>query len=370
MGVAGFTFEAFFCTLAMTSYNGKNWIGTLNDFEDSEVERDGPGAWLRGLVDSGVCTFACGQIEEGDETHHRHFHCFLQLKNAARLSWMRRHVNDKAHWEQMRGTAEQAREYCTKVDTRVQGPWSYGTLTRKGKMGGLNEAIELVQSGAPMREVIERYPAVWVHHGRGLTDLRQRLGLECDRRTFGPEGPEVWLLWGPSGSGKSRFVSEQWPDAYWKLSGEKWWDGYDRHETVILDDFKDGELRLTDLQHLLDRYPLWVEVKGGAVPMLAKRYVITSNTHCEEWYRKSDPHRTIERRIHDYAEIHARVLYCDVGWYQEHAGALRERISGQCQLQRGLGNTTAEADQTPLLRDAFTQLMEELHSESDPSEVD
>ena len=35
-------------------------------------------------------------------------------------------------------------------------------------------------------------------------------------------------------------------------------------ETVVLDDFKDYAMPLVELQRLLDWYPLWVEVKGGA----------------------------------------------------------------------------------------------------------
>ena len=70
------------------------------------------------------------------------------------------------------------------------------------------------------------------------------------------------MLWGPSGTGKSRFVAARWPDAFWKAPESKWWDGYSGHETVVLDDFKDYGMPLVDLQRLLDWYPLWVEVKG------------------------------------------------------------------------------------------------------------
>ena len=47
------------------------------------------------------------------------------------------------------------------------------------------------------------------------------------------------MLWGPSGTGKSRFVAARWPDAFWKAPESKWWDGYSGQETVVLDDFKD-----------------------------------------------------------------------------------------------------------------------------------
>ncbi|UPW40758.1 replication associated protein [Sigmofec virus UA08Rod_19468] len=332
-----------------STYNGKNWCGTVNNFEDSGIEPDGPRAWLERLVRSGICTFAVGQVEEGEECHTQHLQLFLQLKNPARLSWLRRHVHDRAHWEPMRGTAEQAAAYCQKEDTRVAGPWQFGTITVRGKRTGLDDAVAMVRSGAPLRDVIDAFPVIWVHHGRGLLDLRQRLALECDRRQFGPEGPEVWVLYGPSGTGKSRFVASTWPDAFWKIPGEKWWDGYDGHETVVLDDFKDGDLRLTDLQRLLDRYPLWVEVKGGAVPMLAKRYVITSNSHPDTWYSRSDVHKTIMRRVHDYAEQYGRLIYVDEGWVPP------------ADLQRGLGNTSPNPAASQEMEDAFTELIGRLH---------
>ena len=66
------------------------------------------------------------------------------------------------------------------------------------------------------------------------------------------------------------------------------------------DDFRGDCMRLTDLQRLLDWYPLWVEIKGGSLPMLATRYVITSNQHPADWYTRGDPHGTILRRVRDF----------------------------------------------------------------------
>ena len=71
---------------------------------------------------------------------------------------------------------------------------------------------------------------------------------------------------------------------------------------------------LVELQRLLDWYPLWVEVKGGSVPMMAKRYVLTSNTSPDDWYIRADPHRTVRRRISDFAERFGRLIECQAGW--------------------------------------------------------
>nr|UBJ26257.1 replication-associated protein [Giant panda feces-associated circular DNA virus] len=319
----------------MTTYNGKNWCGTVFDLEADAWLREGPECWLRHLKESGICSYVVGQLEEAPTTGEQHIQCFLQLKKPQRLSWMKRHVHATAHWEPMAGNAQEASAYCKKDDTRVLGPWEFGTLQAKGKVMGLDEAVEWVKAGRTLKEIAEAFPVVWVHHSRGLMDLKKRLDLRSDRREFGPEGPEVWVFWGPSGTGKSRIAAHEWPEAFWKIPGDKWFDGYDNHETVVLDDFKDTDLRLTELQQLLDRYPHWVEVKGGAVPMLARRYVITSNTHPDTWYTRADPHKTIMRRIHDYAEQYGRLIY--VG---EPATCLAD-------LQRGSGNTRDEPIPNP-----------------------
>ena len=42
--------------------------------------------------------------------------------------------------------------------------------------------------------------------------------------------------------------------------------------------------------------------------MLAKRYVLTANTSPEDWYLKADVHRTIWRRVSDFAAKHGRLI--------------------------------------------------------------
>jgi len=277
------------------------WCGTLQLDND---EFDGL-VYLGRLFERELITYGVGQVEMGS---HLHFQFYVQCGSPKRLAWMKGNVDGHAHWEAARGTGEQNKKYCTKEETRIRGPWEVGQMTRQGQSKGLQEATELVCSGVQLQDVAERFPLVWVRHGRGLCDLRRQLALDQDRRVFGPDGPELWVLWGPSGTGKSRYVAEHWPDAFWKPPYHQWWDGYTGCETVVLDDFQDGSMRLTDLQRLLDWYPLWVEVKGGSIPMLAKRYVITSNNSPEWWYLKSDTHRTIMRRVNDFAARFGRLL--------------------------------------------------------------
>ena len=76
-------------------------------------------------------------------------------------------------------------------------------MSSVGKRRGLEEAVDCVKAGMSLSKVAEEFSLAWVAHGRGLTSLRQQLKLDADRRSFGPEGPEVWVLWGLPGRGRA-----------------------------------------------------------------------------------------------------------------------------------------------------------------------
>jgi len=114
---------------------------------------------------------------------------------------------------------------------------------------------------------------------------------------------EVYILVGKPGIGKSRFCQDNAPDAYWKRKGE-WWCGYDLHESVVLDEYY-GWLPLDTMLRIMDRYPLMVETKGGAVNFVAKRLFITSNVAWENWYKwpNEDLKAAFQRRISHVIEL-------------------------------------------------------------------
>lgn len=291
----------------------KCWCGTLQlDDETFDGQK-----FLQDMLDKGLATYGVGQVEEGS---HLHFQFYVQMSKRTTLNAMKK-INGSAHWETARGSPSQNKQYCTKADTRRAGPWEVGESSGQGRRTDLEAAAAMIDEGAHMRDVADSFPSTFIRYHRGLRAY-QDLKMSGGPRDLMAEGPEVWVFWGATGTGKSHRAFTTWPDAYRKTTSDKWWDGYRGQETVVFDDFKGSSMKLQDFQLVVDKYPLDIEVKGGFVPLSAKRYVFTSNRHPSEWYsREADPDGSVMRRIEDYCQKQGRLIHCLGRWGQAEVEA-------------------------------------------------
>ena len=77
----------------------------------------------------------------------------------------------------------------------------------------------------------------------------------------------------------------------------KWWEGYDAHPNVLIDDFRKDFCTFHELLRILDRYPYRIEVKGTSRQLLAKRIIITCPYHPEIIYDTREDIGQLLRRI-------------------------------------------------------------------------
>lgn len=107
----------------------------------------------------------------------------------------------------------------------------------------------------------------------------------ADHKVFEPV--ETHVLWGDTGSGKTRAAYEFDPDL-WMVphsDGQLWFDGYVGQSTILIDDFY-GWIKYGFLLRLLDGYKFDLQIKGGFTRKMWKTVIITSNKPPEEWYQQ------------------------------------------------------------------------------------
>jgi hypothetical protein len=119
----------------------------------------------------------------------------------------------------------------------------------------------------------------------------------------------IWY-YGDTGTGKTARAFNNYPNPYIKdncLGG--FFEGYDAHETIILDDMRADTFKWNELLRLTDRYPNRLNVKNTSRQNLAKYIIITSPKSPQEMFEGKiieNIHQLIRRfsEITQFTEIY------------------------------------------------------------------
>lgn len=250
-----------------------NWCFTINHPDEERDYLDNPGNW-----NPDYFKYLVYQLEKGEDGTE-HYQGYLMLNHSKPLKTMKNIFNERAHWERRMGTHDQARDYCMKEETRMDGPYEIGNnpiVRGASSNNGIEKLKLLIKERATTEKLWEEVPMMMLRYPKGITEWRRQTQGKRDWQT------EAWVVWGDSQVGKSRWCRECFPGAYWKPKG-KWWDGYNGEEVVIIDEYY-GWLEYDAFCRLVDRYPLPVETKFGHVEFTAKLIIFTSNKHPYDWY--------------------------------------------------------------------------------------
>ena len=285
-----------------TMAQSTRWCFTLNNYTDEEWAK------VQGLQVAYLCVG-----KEVGESGTPHLQGFVIFPKRKRLNAVRE-VFSRAHWEVARGSSQQASEYCKKDGDYFE----IGECPNSAGVAGGDAEKErwaLARTSAVSGNFDAIPDDIFIRYYRGLKEIKKDY-MEKASDADGVTG--VWF-WGEPGIGKSRRARFEYPGAYLKMQN-KWWDGYQDEQFVILDDFDSKELG-----HLLkiwaDRYAFECETKGGAIHIRPKKIVITSNYSIEELFSDAKLQMALLRRfdvVHmvDFWEPPATPATGDVGTTQ------------------------------------------------------
>lgn len=279
--------------------SARNWCFTLNNPDgllDVTFEQwDG----LR---------YAVYQHEVG-ENGTEHFQGFIQVDRVQRLSAMIKKIPG-AHFEVMRGTADQARAYCMKDDSRLDGPWEFGSFTSQGARSDIASFKTAVDNGATDLDLWDNHSLQYLRYQRMLSNLR---GLRSIKRNW---KTEVHIAYGLPGTGKTHWAEQQIGNKpFYRHSSAmgNWFENYRQEEDVIIDEFN-GWIPWTVFLEMLDKYSCTLQGKGvcGGVNWAPKRIYITTNHSPLSWYGKHEDTEAERNRKYPWAALERRITSWNV----------------------------------------------------------
>lgn len=187
----------------------------------------------------------------------------------------------RAHIEKAKGTPKQNHKYCTKDGDFFEK----GEIPSQGKRKDIEIVRDLIRQGKRMKEIVQEATSY-----QAIRTAEKILEYEEKKREW---VTEVRWYHGATGTGKTKAAIEETTNPWISGKNLKWWNGYDGHDHVILDDFRADFCTFHELLRILDRYPYRIEVKGGSRELLAKLIIITSPYDPQNVYAKT--HEELEQ---------------------------------------------------------------------------
>ena len=251
----------------MTDKRSRDWCFTINNYQEADISS---------LLEIATTTVYLVFGKEVGSSGTPHIQGYLYFKDAKTFSRLKK-LMPTAHIEPRcdKSTPLQAATYCKK-DGDFQ---EFGTLPQpQGKRNDLQVVRDMINNGSRMIDVLE---VATSYQSVKMAELM--LKYKEKKRNW---KPYVEWYWGSTGTGKSRAAFSKFgDDCYVAMDSAKWWEGYDAHENVIIDDMRDSFMPFQAFLRLLDRNAYRVEVKGASRQFLARHIIITSPHHPKDMYR-------------------------------------------------------------------------------------
>jgi hypothetical protein len=256
-----------------------NFVFTLNNYTEVDIRQ--------------LLCFNCKYIVFAEEvaptTGTRHLQGYCELSKQTRFGTLIQGLPHGMHIEPRRGTQQQAIAYIkTPKDKPIpknEHLYEVGEPRTQGK--DITEtALEVARNLLRVQHPID--PSI---HNIGVIKAYERLSKywPVSRNNSVNELSRIWI-YGPGGSGKTRtayLYTNTYRTYKCDLFNKGWFDGYDNHEAVILDDFNpdcNDKETFKLLLSILDRYPLRVNVKGSSVNWNPTMIIVTSQKPPWEYY--------------------------------------------------------------------------------------
>ena len=264
----------------------RKWCFTINNPSD----QDDPMDKLVSLGDS--VKYAVFQKESG-ENGTVHWQGYIEWRSRGRRLTGMKLLFPRAHFEPAKGSASQNREYCSKEQGRIDGPFEIGECPQgpPGRRNDLEAVKRRIDDGASDIDIANEFFGQWCRYERAFKRYRMMTQVGRNWQT------KVMVLFGEPGTGKTKLAMKMALEEASALGSSVfvlndamrhqqgvWWDGYSGQEVVVIEEFE-GWICRNQFKGLLNHCDLILQVKGGAVSFRGRSIYITSNKKPSDWWK-------------------------------------------------------------------------------------
>lgn len=250
------------------------------------------------------CNYGIYGREEATTTGTKHLQFYIRLKKQVRGAFLKKKL-PKCHFEVCKGSEEDNIKYCTKCDRL---PYEFGepraTVANERKKQQKTKDILDDYMKMPYLDFRDKHPWEALHLKMKLEQWRID-SLACKEPWDGELKDKNFWIWGPPGTGKSRWARQQAEPGRIYLKGvNKWWSGYieEYHKLILFEDWpKDAKFMGGLLKVWADRYTFTAETKGGTLFVDPRNWalIVTSNYSLNDCFEEVDV-EALERRFTVY----------------------------------------------------------------------
>lgn len=290
------------------SYQARRYVLTLNNpekhgFEDDESMCD----YIQNLEHFKYSMF---QREKGNIGGTEHFQIFIIFTVGKRFKTIK-NLFPSAHIEKAQGTNVQARDYCSKSDTRVSGPYELGTFAEERSRTDITNLLSMVREGKSNFEIMQLFPNQYMKYIDKIERIRQEMLYQDNSNTIKKDLVVVYIE-GGSGVGKTSSIFNYYGNkaCYIKQYSKNVFDNYKNQNVLVFDEYR-SQLDFSEFLSFIDIYP--VELSRRYTNMYGNYnvvFILTNWSPLQQYsYQRTNDYKSwqgFERRLHFVLKFESR----------------------------------------------------------------
>ena len=262
------------------------WVGTWNNPKMTDDEFK---ALLSQWYLDRILTYAVFQREKGEENGTIHFQFFLNFRSAKRFSKLKKMLPYGCHFKPMRTTKTLCRNYCSKEETRVSGPYEIGEFVEERARTDRAKAYSLLAQGVSLKDINEAFENVVIDNMDKMEKYQVKQLKWKVADLF--RNIEVVYIYGSPGLGKTSlvydFVNYKASDlcVVSRYNDKFMFSEYRGQKYILFDEFFGQVKPLTYLNKLLEPAPIDLRIFNNTYPAMFEKVFFVSNYSLKDIYK-------------------------------------------------------------------------------------